>query len=84
MLLFSFHPVKIITSGEGGAITTNSEKIDTKLKSLRNHGIIRDKNLPANKKSGPWYFEQISLGLNYRMTDIHAALGLSQIKDQNP
>lgn len=78
--VFSFHPVKIITSGEGGAITTNSEKIDTKLKSLRNHGIIRDKNLLINKKSGPWYFEQISLGLNYRMTDIHAALGLSQIK----
>ena len=78
--VFSFHPVKIITSGEGGAITTNSEKIDAKLKSLRNHGIIRDKNLLINKKSGPWYFEQISLGLNYRMTDIHAALGLSQIK----
>ena len=78
--VFSFHPVKIITSGEGGAITTNSKKIDTILKSLRNHGIIRDKKSLINKNSGPWYFEQTSLGLNYRMTDIHAALGLSQIK----
>ncbi len=80
LTVFSFHPVKIITTGEGGAITTNHSKLDSKLKSLRNHGIIREKKFFTKKPDGPWYFEQTSLGLNYRMTDIHAALGLSQIK----
>lgn len=78
--IFSFHPVKIITSGEGGAISSNSLKIDNAVKSLRNHGIIRDHKMMKNKIDGPWYFEQTKLGLNYRMTDIHAALGLSQLR----
>jgi UDP-4-amino-4,6-dideoxy-N-acetyl-beta-L-altrosamine transaminase len=78
--VFSFHPVKIITTGEGGVATTNSKKINDYLKSFRNHGIIRDKNRMEVKSQGPWYFEQKYLGLNYRMTDIQAALGISQLK----
>ena len=75
--VFSFHPVKIITSGEGGVATTNSLKINQKLKLLRTHGIFK------SKKFKPWYYEQKSLGFNYRMSDIHAALGYSQIKKIN-
>ena len=78
--VFSFHPVKIVTSGEGGAAATKSSEVDYLLKSFRNHGIIRDKSKMKNKIDAPWYFEQIRLGLNYRMTDIHAALGLSQLQ----
>ena len=77
--VFSFHPVKIVTSGEGGAALTNDPLIDQKLKLLRSHGITRDKKLMEYPNENPWYYEQIDLGFNYRMTDIHAALGLTQL-----
>ena len=77
--VFSFHPVKIVTSGEGGAATTNCPDLDRKLKLLRSHGISRDRDLMMYPKDDAWYYEQLDLGYNYRMTDIHAALGLSQL-----
>lgn len=77
--VFSFHPVKIVTSGEGGAALTNSPKLDRKLKLLRSHGITRDPDLMQFSTGDAWYYEQIGLGFNYRMTDIHAAIGLSQL-----
>lgn len=76
--VFSFHPVKIITSGEGGMALTNSEKLSKKMMKLRNHGITREKDEFKNNSCDPWYYEQLNLGFNYRMSDIHAALGLSQ------
>jgi UDP-4-amino-4,6-dideoxy-N-acetyl-beta-L-altrosamine transaminase len=78
--VFSFHPVKIITTGEGGMATTNNKTLAKKLEIFRSHGITRDIDLLKNDSAGPWYYEQIDLGYNYRMTDIHAALGISQIK----
>lgn len=78
--IFSFHPVKNITTGEGGALTTNNKKIYEITKILRTHGINKNKKLFINKKPPPWMFEQILLGLNYRMNDIEAALGFSQLK----
>lgn len=80
MTVFSFHPVKIVTTGEGGIITTNSEELYKKLILLRSHGITRDENLMEGQSFGPWYYEQISLGYNYRITDIQAALGISQMQ----
>ena len=77
--VFSFHPVKIVTSGEGGAALTNCPHLDKKLKLLRSHGITRDVELMEYPSDDGWYYEQIDLGYNYRMTDIHAALGLSQL-----
>lgn len=77
--IFSFHPVKIVTSGEGGAVLTNCSELDQELKLLRSHGITRDPNLMQNPNNAVWYYEQIKLGFNYRMTDIHAALGTSQL-----
>jgi UDP-4-amino-4,6-dideoxy-N-acetyl-beta-L-altrosamine transaminase len=77
--VFSFHPVKIITSGEGGMITTNNTKIHQQLIRLRSHGITRDPNIMTTMPDGPWYYEQLELGYNYRMTDIQAALGCSQM-----
>jgi len=77
--IFSFHPVKIITSGEGGMALTNDIILANKMKKLRSHGITRDSNEMINEVDGDWYYEQLSLGYNYRMTDIHAALGLSQL-----
>ena len=77
--VFSFHPVKIITSAEGGMCTTNNLQLAKKMSLLRTHGISRDKTELINKSDGPWYYEQISLGFNYRMTDLQAALGLSQL-----
>ena len=77
--VFSFHPVKIITSGEGGAALTNCPDLDRRLKLFRSHGITRDQELMQNRTDDEWYYEQIDLGFNYRMTDIHAALGLSQL-----
>lgn len=79
MTMFSFHPVKHITTGEGGMITTNSEELYNKLRQFRSHGITRE---PAflKEKQGPWYYEMQFLGYNYRMTDIQAALGISQLK----
>jgi perosamine synthetase len=79
MTIFSFHPVKTITSAEGGAITTNDEKLFKNLQILQNHGMTRDTDL-LTENPGPWYYEMIKLGFNYRMTDMQAALGISQMK----
>lgn len=78
--VFSFHPVKIITTGEGGAITTNNKKLDGEIKALRSHGIKRGVSKPSEDYMPYWYYEQYDLGFNYRMTDIQASLGLSQFK----
>jgi UDP-4-amino-4,6-dideoxy-N-acetyl-beta-L-altrosamine transaminase len=78
--VLSFHPVKIITSGEGGMALTNSASLSAAMERLRSHGITRDKKLFQHASDGPWYYEQIDLGLNYRLTDIAAALGLSQFQ----
>ena len=80
MTIFSFHPVKIITSAEGGMVTTNNKIWAENLRHFRTHGIIKDKSLLSNKEEGPWYYEQHSLGFNYRLNDIQAALGSSQLK----
>lgn len=80
MTVFSFHPVKIITSGEGGMILTNRRDLYEKLIRLRSHGITRDPALMTGPADGPWYYQQLDLGYNYRMTDIQAALGLSQLR----
>lgn len=75
----SFHPVKIITSGEGGMITTNDDELAWRIATLRTHGITRDAGRMVGESHGPWYYEQLELGFNYRMTDIQAALGASQM-----
>ncbi len=80
MTTFSFHPVKHITAGEGGMITTNDQELYHQLMLFRSHGITRNKELLHNKEEGPWYYEQLDLGYNYRITDIQCALGLSQLK----
>jgi len=77
--IFSFHPVKIITSGEGGMALTNNAALADKMRSLRSHGITRNSKDMINKADGDWYYEQVSLGYNYRMSDIHASLGFSQL-----
>jgi UDP-4-amino-4,6-dideoxy-N-acetyl-beta-L-altrosamine transaminase len=77
--VFSFHPVKIITTGEGGMAVTNSPVFAKKMRLLRSHGITKDEGDMENVPDGPWYYEQIQLGFNYRMTDIQAALGVSQM-----
>lgn len=79
MTTFSFHPVKTVTGGEGGAVLTNDETLYQKLLLYRAHGITRDETLMEHELDGPWYYEQISLGFNYRMTDIQAALIISQL-----
>lgn len=76
--IFSFHPVKIITTAEGGVAVTNNEELAVKMQLLRSHGITRDPKL-IRATDGPWYYEQIALGFNYRMTELQAALGLSQL-----
>ncbi|MGE7836039.1 UDP-4-amino-4,6-dideoxy-N-acetyl-beta-L-altrosamine transaminase [Viridibacillus arvi] len=78
MTMFSFHPVKHITTGEGGIITTNSKEYYEKLMQFRSHGITRNSNL-LTENHGPWYYDMQFLGYNYRMTDIQAALGCSQL-----
>lgn len=78
--VFSFHPVKIITSGEGGMALTNDAKIANKMARLRSHGITRAQHEMTQAPDGPWYYQQIDLGFNYRMTDIQAALGLNQMQ----
>ena len=78
--VFSFHPVKLITTGEGGMAVTNSEDIASKMRLLRNHGITRDRSIMSSPEPGEWYYQQIDLGFNYRMTDIQAALGISQLQ----
>lgn len=78
--VFSFHPVKIITTGEGGMAMTNDTKLAKLMQLLRSHGITRDEAEMTRAPDGPWYYQQIALGYNYRMTDIQAALGLSQVQ----
>ncbi|WP_428032914.1 UDP-4-amino-4,6-dideoxy-N-acetyl-beta-L-altrosamine transaminase [Ancylobacter sp.] len=78
--VFSFHPVKIITTAEGGMALTNDDALATRLGLLRSHGITRDPALMSGASDGPWYYQQVALGFNYRMTDIQAALGVSQIE----
>lgn len=77
--VFSFHPVKIMTTGEGGIAVTNDIELARKMALLRSHGITRDANQMTHEPDGPWYYQQIELGFNYRMTDLQAALGLSQL-----
>ena len=77
--VFSFHPVKIVTTGEGGVATTNKKTLALKMQSLRSHGITRDPELMTEKSHGEWYYQQLELGYNYRMTDLQAALGVSQL-----
>lgn len=77
--VFSFHPVKIITTGEGGMATTNDQDLASQMALLRSHGVTRDPQRMSEPPHGPWYYEQIILGFNYRLTDISAALGASQL-----
>ncbi len=77
--VFSFHPVKIITTGEGGMAVTNDDKLAKRMQLLRSHGITREATDMTRLADGPWYYEQTDLGFNYRMTDLQAALGLSQM-----
>ena len=78
MTTFSFHPVKHITTGEGVMIVTNDEKLYERLKLFRTHGITREEKY-LSRNDGPWYYEQVDLGYNYRITDIQCALGISQM-----
>jgi dTDP-4-amino-4,6-dideoxygalactose transaminase len=78
--VFSFHPVKIITTGEGGMVLTNRQDLYEKLIRLRSHGITRNPELMQGESHGAWYYEQLELGFNYRMTDIQATLGASQMQ----
>lgn len=78
--VFSFHPVKIITTAEGGMVLTNSDDLANKMALLRSHGITRDPAQMTHAPEGPWYYQQIGLGYNYRMTELQAALGLSQMQ----
>ena len=80
LAVFSFHPVKIITTGEGGMVLTNRKDLYEKLIRLRSHGITRDSSLMQGESHGAWYYQQLELGFNYRMTDIQAALGASQMQ----
>jgi UDP-4-amino-4,6-dideoxy-N-acetyl-beta-L-altrosamine transaminase len=77
--VFSFHPVKIITTAEGGMAVTNNERLAKKLALLRSHGITRNEDEMTHKSDGSWYYQQIELGYNYRMTELQGALGLSQL-----
>lgn len=77
--VFSFHPVKIITSAEGGMALTNDSKLAKSMQKLRSHGITREETEMTEASHGPWYYQQTELGFNYRMTDLQAALGLSQL-----
>jgi UDP-4-amino-4,6-dideoxy-N-acetyl-beta-L-altrosamine transaminase len=78
--VFSFHPVKTITTGEGGVAVANNEELAGRMRLLREHGITRDPELMTHDPDGPWYYQQVMLGYNYRLTDIQAALGVSQLK----
>lgn len=80
MTVFSFHPVKIITSGEGGMVLCNRPELAQRLRSLRSHGVTRDPEQMTGPSHGGWYYQQTELGFNYRMCDIQAALGLSQLR----
>ncbi|HEY2345022.1 MAG TPA: UDP-4-amino-4,6-dideoxy-N-acetyl-beta-L-altrosamine transaminase [Xanthomonadaceae bacterium] len=78
IVVFSFHPVKIITTGEGGMAVTHDDELASRMELLRTHGITRDPARMTHAPDGAWYYQQVTLGYNYRMTDIQAALGLSQ------
>ncbi|QKS82240.1 UDP-4-amino-4,6-dideoxy-N-acetyl-beta-L-altrosamine transaminase [Pseudomonas bijieensis] len=78
--VFSFHPVKIITTAEGGMVLTNNAALANKMALLRSHGITRDAQQMTHESDGPWYYQQIDLGFNYRMTELQAALGVSQME----
>lgn len=78
--IFSFHPVKIVTTAEGGAALTNNTELANKMMLLRSHGITRDNELMTEESHGAWYYQQIDLGFNYRMTELQAALGVSQMQ----
>ena len=78
--VFSFHPVKIVTSAEGGVALTESAELANRLALFRSHGVTRDPAQMTHSPKGPWYYEQIDLGYNYRMTELQAALGLSQLQ----
>lgn len=78
--VFSFHPVKIITTAEGGMALTNNQALANKMALLRSHGITRDPALMTHEPDGPWYYQQIDLGFNYRMTELQAAMGVSQME----
>lgn len=78
--VFSFHPVKIITTAEGGMALTNDAELANKMALLRSHGITRDPQQMTHESDGPWYYQQIDLGFNYRMTELQAALGVSQME----
>jgi len=80
LTIFSFHPVKIMTTGEGGMLLTNDDELYQKLIRLRSHGITRDPRFTQHTPDGPWSYEQVDLGFNYRITDLQAALGESQLK----
>jgi UDP-4-amino-4,6-dideoxy-N-acetyl-beta-L-altrosamine transaminase len=79
MTVFSFHPVKIITTAEGGMVLTRHSELAERLRRLRSHGMTRDPAMMTEPAHGPWYYQQIELGFNYRATDIQAALGVSQL-----
>lgn len=78
--VFSFHPVKIITTAEGGMAVTNDDQLAKKMDQHRSHGITRDQRLMTHEPDGPWYYQQVGLGFNYRMTELQAALGISQME----
>jgi UDP-4-amino-4,6-dideoxy-N-acetyl-beta-L-altrosamine transaminase len=78
--VFSFHPVKIVTTGEGGAAVTNDPDLASRMRLLRTHGVTRDPALMERESDGPWAYDQVALGPNYRMTDLQAALGASQLQ----
>ncbi|PTP29429.1 UDP-4-amino-4,6-dideoxy-N-acetyl-beta-L-altrosamine transaminase [Vibrio splendidus] len=78
--VFSFHPVKIVTTAEGGAALTNSKELADKMALLRSHGITRDPEMMTEASHGGWYYQQVDLGFNYRMTELQAALGVSQMQ----
>jgi UDP-4-amino-4,6-dideoxy-N-acetyl-beta-L-altrosamine transaminase len=78
--VFSFHPVKIITTAEGGLATTNDEKLSERMQLFRSHGVTRNPKLMSKLSEGGWYYQQVDLGFNYRMTELQAALGVSQMQ----
>ena len=82
--VFSFHPVKIVTTGEGGMAVTNDDQLASTMGLFRNHGITRDPALMTHAADGPWYYQQLDIGYNYRMTDVQAALGVSQLDRLEP
>jgi dTDP-4-amino-4,6-dideoxygalactose transaminase len=79
MSVLSFHPVKSITSAEGGAVLSNSKSYNDKVKLFAKHGVTRNVEQMVSQSHGPWYYQQVELGYNYRLSDLHAALGLSQL-----